>query len=54
MWQWLRDLVSGVQGKLKTALTMLTLTLLLLVPENGLGLLAEIEVPAKILHLCQM
>jgi CDP-diacylglycerol--glycerol-3-phosphate 3-phosphatidyltransferase len=50
----LRDLVKvGFQGKLKTALTMLTLTLLLLVPENGLGLLAEIEVPAKILlYLC--
>jgi CDP-diacylglycerol--glycerol-3-phosphate 3-phosphatidyltransferase len=50
----LRDLVKvGFQGKLKTALTMLTLTLLLLVPENGVGLLAEIEVPAKILlYLC--
>jgi CDP-diacylglycerol--glycerol-3-phosphate 3-phosphatidyltransferase len=33
----LRDLVKvGFQGKVKTALTMLTLTLLLLVPENGL------------------
>jgi CDP-diacylglycerol--glycerol-3-phosphate 3-phosphatidyltransferase len=50
----LRDLVKvGFQGKVKTALTMLTLTLLLLVPEDGLGLLAEIEVPAKILlYLC--
>jgi CDP-diacylglycerol--glycerol-3-phosphate 3-phosphatidyltransferase len=50
----LRDLVKvGFQGKLKTALTMLTLTLLLLVPEDGLGPLAVIEFPAKILlYLC--
>jgi CDP-diacylglycerol--glycerol-3-phosphate 3-phosphatidyltransferase len=50
----LRDLVKvGFQGKVKTALTMLTLTLLLLVPEDGLGPLAVIEFPAKILlYLC--
>jgi CDP-diacylglycerol--glycerol-3-phosphate 3-phosphatidyltransferase len=46
----LRDIVKvGFQGKLKTALTMLTLTLFLLVPEDGSGPLAAVELPAKVL-----
>jgi CDP-diacylglycerol--glycerol-3-phosphate 3-phosphatidyltransferase len=52
----LRDIVKvGFQGKLKTALTMMTLTLYLLVPESdsGTGLLSCVELPAKaLLYLC--
>lgn len=50
----LRDIVKvGFQGKLKTALTMLSLTLFLLVPTDGAGALGRIEIPAKaLLYLC--
>ena len=49
-----RDLVKvGFQGKVKTALTMVTLTMLLLVPENGVGVLSELLVPSLVLlYLC--
>lgn len=50
----LRDVVKvGFQGKVKTALTMLTLTLLLLVPENGAGVLGELLMPSHVLlYVC--
>lgn len=53
----LRDLVKvGFQGKLKTAATMLSLTLLLLVPTNvNTGFLSHLYDPALItLYLCTL
>jgi CDP-diacylglycerol---glycerol-3-phosphate 3-phosphatidyltransferase len=42
--QGLRDVVQvGYQGKLKTALTMASLTLLLLVPIHGAGFLGQLK-----------
>ena len=51
----LRDVVQvGFQGKLKTALTMLSLTLLLMVPESGgVELLGKLRTPSLVLlYLC--
>ena len=50
----LRDVVKvGFQGKVKTALTMLTLTLLLLVPESGVGVLGGLLIPSHVLlYVC--
>jgi len=50
----LRDTVKvGYQGKVKTALTMASLTLLLLVPENGAGALGKLLKPSLVLlYLC--
>jgi phosphatidylglycerophosphate synthase len=52
--QGLRDLVQvGYQGKLKTALTMSALTLLLLVPVDGVGLLGKLRwLSFSLLYLC--
>jgi len=49
----LRDIVQvGHQGKVKTALTMASLTLLLLVLENGVGALGTLKIPSfALLHL---
>lgn len=53
----LRDAVKvGYQGKVKTALTMISLTLLLLVPENGEGgLLVQLLLPGLVsLYVCSL
>jgi cardiolipin synthase (CMP-forming) len=56
--QGLRDLVKvGFQGKLKTALTMASLTLLLLVPEtprtSSAAFLSKVKAPSLLLlYLC--
>jgi CDP-diacylglycerol--glycerol-3-phosphate 3-phosphatidyltransferase len=52
--QGLRDVVQvGYQGKVKTALTMASLTLLLLVPATGGGLLSKLQGPSLVLlYLC--
>jgi CDP-diacylglycerol--glycerol-3-phosphate 3-phosphatidyltransferase len=45
-----RDTVKvGMQGKVKTALTMTALTLLLAVPENGVGTLGKLLFPAELM-----
>lgn len=45
----LRETVKvGFQGKLKTALTMATLTMLLLVPESRTGMLGKLLVPSLV------
>lgn len=50
----LRNIVQvGFQGKVKTALTMLSLTFLLAVPESGIGMLGKLRVPSLVLlYLC--
>lgn len=52
--QGLRDVVKvGYQGKLKTALTMASLTLLLLVPMQGAGFLGKLEgLSIALLYAC--
>lgn len=52
--QGLRDIVQvGYQGKLKTALTMASITLLLLVPINGVGFWGKLEGLAfTLLYFC--
>jgi phosphatidylglycerophosphate synthase len=52
--QGLRDVVQvGYQGKLKTALTMASLTLLLLVPTPGAGFLGKLEgLSIALLYAC--
>jgi CDP-diacylglycerol--glycerol-3-phosphate 3-phosphatidyltransferase len=45
-----RDLVKvGMQGKVKTALTMVALTVLLFVPTNGAGLLTKLLTPGLVM-----
>jgi CDP-diacylglycerol--glycerol-3-phosphate 3-phosphatidyltransferase len=49
----LRDIVQvGYQGKLKTAITMASLTLLLLVPIDGAGFMGKLEGLAFVLLYC--
>lgn len=49
----LREVVQvGYQGKLKTALTMTSLTLLLLVPVDGVGFLGKLEGLSFVLLYC--
>jgi CDP-diacylglycerol--glycerol-3-phosphate 3-phosphatidyltransferase len=52
----LRDLVKvGFQGKVKTALTMFSLTVLLFVPTSGIGLLGKLYMPGLVmLYLCTL
>jgi CDP-diacylglycerol---glycerol-3-phosphate 3-phosphatidyltransferase len=52
--QGLRDIVQvGYQGKVKTALTMAAITLLLLVPADGAGFLGKLQGPSFVLlYLC--
>jgi CDP-diacylglycerol--glycerol-3-phosphate 3-phosphatidyltransferase len=51
-----RDLVKvGMQGKVKTALTMVALTVLLFVPTTGTGQLAKLFTPGlAMLYLCTL
>jgi CDP-diacylglycerol--glycerol-3-phosphate 3-phosphatidyltransferase len=45
-----RNLVKvGMQGKVKTALTMVALTVLLFVPTNGVGLLTKLLTPGLVM-----
>jgi CDP-diacylglycerol--glycerol-3-phosphate 3-phosphatidyltransferase/cardiolipin synthase len=50
----LRNVVQvGLQGKVKTALTMVSLTLLLMVPENVAGILGKIfQASLALLYIC--
>lgn len=51
-----RDAVKvGIQGKVKTALTMVALTVMLLVPSEGVGFLTKLRLPGLVmLDLCAL
>mmetsp|Transcript_11963 Transcript_11963/g.34598 ORF Transcript_11963/g.34598 Transcript_11963/m.34598 type:complete len:343 (+) Transcript_11963:156-1184(+) len=51
-----RDIVKvGMQGKVKTALTMVSLTVLLFVPQDGAGLLGKLLTPGlALMYLCAL